>query len=525
MVEGAEILTKFTADTSEMDKATESTSKSIDKLQVLGVAAFTAMTAAVDKFVIGLMKSGIEYNAQMQTFATRLKTLTGTTEEADKVLQQIKQDALTTPFDVASLTQAESLLLSTGLSAEEARQDILALGDAVSATGGGNAELQRMAVNLQQIKNVGKASALDIKQFAYAGIDIYGILADSLGVTREEASKLDVTYEMLSGALQNASAEGGKYYNAMTEQSKTYNGAMSNLTESFEVFKGELAQGLFVALEGLIPKLTDLFDWLTKNKDVIIAIGGPILTALNLFLGWLAITKVTSVLSLLWGVMIANPIGLVIAAIGAIVVAFINLWNNCEDFRQFWIGLWEGIKSVFTLGVAKIQAGINAIKNAFNKLKEWVSSIWKSIKNIFSNMGTKMADVGSNIAKGLWNGLSKMKDWVINKVKDMGKSILKGLKKVLGIASPSKEFAIVGKFSAKGYIEGIDGMQKEIDKSINATFNPFSGGSFNGMTTPSPTSNITIQNSMNYDALGQLVNNVKTFSGGAKNDYNYVGGY
>ena len=525
MVEGAEILTKFTADTSEMDKATESTSKSIDKLQVLGVAAFTAMTAAVDKFVIGLMKSGIEYNAQMQTFATRLKTLTGTTEEADKVLQQIKKDALTTPFDVASLTQAESLLLSTGLSAEEARQDILALGDAVSATGGGNAELQRMAVNLQQIKNVGKASALDIKQFAYAGIDIYGILADSMGITREEASKLDVTYEMLSGALQNASAEGGKYYNAMTEQSKTYKGATSNLKESIDTMTGSLSEGLFNSLAKVIPKLTNLFDWVTKNKDIIIAIAVPLLTFINTLLGWLAITKVTSALSLLWGVIIANPIGLIIAAITALVAAFAYLWNHCEGFRQFWIGLWNGIKGAFNIAVSKIQLGINTIKNAFTAVKNWISNIWNSIKKIFSNMGTKMADVGSNIAKGLWNGLSKMKDWVINKVKDMGKSILKGLKKVLGIASPSKEFAIVGKFSAKGYIEGIDGMQKEIDKSINATFNPFSGGSFNGMTTPSPTSNITIQNSMNYDALGQLVNNVKTFSGGAKNDYNYVGGY
>ena len=65
--------------------------------------------------------------------------------------------------------------------------------------------LQRMAVNMQQIKNVGKASALDIKQFAYAGIDIYGLLADSMGITREEAAQLDVTYDMLSTALQKAS--------------------------------------------------------------------------------------------------------------------------------------------------------------------------------------------------------------------------------------------------------------------------------------------------------------------------------
>ena len=93
-----------------------------------------------------------------------------------------------------------------------------------------------------------------IKQFAYAGIDIYGLLADSMGVTREEASNLDVTYEMLSEALAKASDEGGKYAGAMEAQSQTYNGAISNLQESFQVFTGQLSEGLFNAIKNIIPK-------------------------------------------------------------------------------------------------------------------------------------------------------------------------------------------------------------------------------------------------------------------------------
>lgn len=524
-MQGAEVLTTFKADTKEMDNATKGIQDNLNDTQKLWVKGFQVMTLAVDAFVGALVAGGIQYNAQMQTFSTRLNTLTGSATEADKVLQQIKKDALTTPFDVASLTQAESLLLSTGLSAEEARKDILALGDAVSASGGGNAELQRMAVNLQQIKNVGKATSLDIKQFAYAGIDIYGLLADSLGVTREEASKTEVTYEMLSKALQNASAEGGKYYGAMETQSTTYNGAMSNLTESIDVMKGALSEGLFNALSKVIPYLTSFFNWVTKNKDIIIAIGVPLLVFINVLSGLLIVSKVASLFTKLWGVLMANHIGLIVAVIAGLVTAFIYLWNNCEGFRNFWINLWNGIKAVFLLVMSKIQIGIEKIKNAFSKLKDWISNIWKSIKTTFTNMGTNMMAIGKNIAKGLWNGLKSMKDWVITKVKDMGKSILNGLKKVLGINSPSREFAIVGKYSAEGYVEGLDGMQKEIDKTVNATFNPFTNSSLGAMAMPSPTNNITIHNSMKTDALGQLVNDVKTFSGGAKNDYNYVGGY
>ena len=550
-MQGAEVLTTFTADTKQMDNATKNLQSNLEQATKKGEIAFLGLTTAVDAFTGAILKGGIEYNAQMQTFNTRLTTLTGSANGAEKVLSQIKKDALTTPFDVASLTQAESLLLSTGIEADEARQDILALGDAISASGGGNAELQRMAVNLQQIKNVGKASSLDIKQFAYAGIDIYGLLADSMGITREEASDLDVTYDMLSKALKKANSEGGKYYKAMEAQSTTYKGAMSNLEESLQVLKGTLAEGLFEAINGLIPKLTSLFDWLGKNKDVIIAIAIPLLTFINVLAGVMIVGKITALISALWVALTANPIGLIIALISALVTAFLYLWNHCEGFSEFWIGVWDTLKSIVVgaigIIIGKFEGIINFIKvvwqgiqaliiqpfiNAFGNIISFFSNVistvknlWSNIKKIFSNMVSGMGDIGKNIGKGLWNGLKSIKDWVISKVKDMGKSILNALKKVLGINSPSKQFAIVGRFSGEGFIEGLDGMQKEIDKTVNATFNPFSNGSIGSMTASTPTPNVTIHNSMEYDALGQLVNNVKTFSGGAKNDYNYVGGY
>lgn len=577
-MQGAEVLTTFTADTKQMDNATKGLSSTLESTKKQGELAFLGLTAAVDAFTASILKGGIAYNAQMQTFNTRLTTLTGTAEGADKVLSQIKKDALATPFDVASLTQAESLLLSTGISAEDARSDILSLGDAISASGGGNAELQRMAVNLQQIKNVGRASALDIKQFAYAGIDIYGLLADSMGITREEASDLDVTYEMLSKALKKASSEGGKYYGAMKNQSKTYNGAMSNLSESIDVLKGRLAEGLFNAVAKLIPKLTELFDWLGKNSNIIVSIAVPLLTFINLLAGMMIVTKVVSALSAMFTVLAANPIMLVVAAIGALVAGFVVLWNKCEGFRNFWIGLWNELKPPvmalinslkdfwdnvllpigkliwdmwaprfkaqfeFIKGVAigvfeaikiRVQSFMGIIRGVLDFITGVFTGNWKkawngiktAVSSAFNGIIGSVKAIGGNIVHGLWNGMSGMKDWVINKVKGMGKSILKGLKKVLGIHSPSTEFALVGRFSGEGFVEGLEGMQKQIDKTVNATFNPFSSGSIGSMTTSTPTPNVTIHNSMQYDALGQLVNNVKTFSGGAKNDYNYVGGY
>ena len=271
----AEVLIKFTADDKEANSAIKQQEDKLKSLQKTGENVAIGLAGAVDALVGSFVGMGINYNAEIETYLTRLETLTGSADKANSILDQIKQDALKTPFDVASLVQGESLLLSTGISAEQARNDIINLGNAISASGGGNAELSRMAVNLQQIKNVGKASALDIKQFAYAGIDIYGLLADSMGVTKEEASELDVSYEMLSEALSKASAEGGKYYGAMEKQSKTMSGASSNLKESWQVLAGTLSQELFEAVKEIIPMLTSMFDWLAQNKDIVMAIAIP----------------------------------------------------------------------------------------------------------------------------------------------------------------------------------------------------------------------------------------------------------
>lgn len=570
-MQGAEVLTKFTADTTQMDKATKDLSSTLESTKKQGELAFLGLTVAVDAFTASIIKGGIEYNAQMQTFNTRLTTLTGTAEGADKVLSQIKKDALATPFDVASLTQAESLLLSTGISAEDARGDILALGDAISASGGGNAELQRMAVNMQQIKNVGKASSLDIKQFAYAGIDIYGLLADSMGITREEAADLDVTYEMLSTALKKASSEGGKYYGAMKNQSKTYNGAMSNLSESIDVLKGKLSEGLFNSIAKLIPKLTELFDWLGKNSDIIVSIAVPLLTFINLLAGMMIVTKVASALSAMFTVLAANPIMLVVAAIGALVAGFVILWNKSEAFRNFWKGLWAEFKPpvmelvnslkdlwnnvilpigklIWSYWGPKLKDTFTTIKNLFFIVAEGIKTRVQTLISVFSGIVEFLTGVFSGNWSKAWSGIKKA---FTSYVSGLGKALKTPLnvciellnsfiRKINRIKAPDwvpmlggkgVNIPLIPKLKTGTNIVPNDMLaqlhegEAVIPKKFNPYVNPIRNNTVGSMLASTPGSNITIHNSMEFDALGQLVNNVKTFSGGAKNDYNYVGGY
>lgn len=206
----------------------------------------------------GFISSGIEYNAQIEKYTTGFTNMLGSAEAAQQVMSQIQEDAAKTPFDVASLTQANQYLISAGENASYARDTIMALGDAVSATGGGNDELNRMSQNLQQIANTGKATAADIKQFAYAGIDVYGILADYTGKSTAEVQNMTISYDLLTQALQAASEEGGRYYNSMDTQSQTMNGRVSTLKDNVSQLAGLLTGDLSSGFGVVIGNLNDM---------------------------------------------------------------------------------------------------------------------------------------------------------------------------------------------------------------------------------------------------------------------------
>lgn len=206
----------------------------------------------------GFVEMGISYNAQIEKYTTGFTNMLGSAQAAQEAMQAIQEDAARTPFDVASLTQANQLLISAGENAAYSRKVINALGDAVSATGGGNAELSRMAQNLQQVANVGKASAVDIKQFAYAGINIYQILADYTGKSVQEVQNMTISYDLLSHALIAASEEGGRYYNAMDTQSQTMNGRISTLKDNVSQLAGLMTGDLSSGIGVVIGHLNDM---------------------------------------------------------------------------------------------------------------------------------------------------------------------------------------------------------------------------------------------------------------------------
>lgn len=327
--------------------------------------AFSAIAGKIKEIGSQAVTTGVNYNAQVEQYQVALTNMLGSQEKASETLEQIKKDAARTPFDTANLVKANEYLISTGETAENSRKTILALGDAVSAVGGGSDELGRMAQNLQQVKNAGKATAADIKQFAYAGIDVYGILADYTGKSTAEVQKMTVTYDLLTAALQNAAEEGGRYYNSMSAQSETINGKLSTLKDNATQLSGALTANLTTAFGNLVTKANELAVAMKDGFDTGGFVGmmnaasetEPKLSAvasaakfcaehseaLKIALGTLAAAFITAKGSAMLlstaqlainAAMSANPIGIVIAALGGLAGALGTAYASNETFRN-----------------------------------------------------------------------------------------------------------------------------------------------------------------------------------------------
>ena len=133
-------------------------------------------------------------------------------------------------------------------------------------------------------------------------------------------------------------------------------------------------------------------------------------------------------------------------------------------------------------------------------------------------------DIGKNLIKGLWNGISNVTSWIIGKIKGFGSSVMKAIKGIFGVHSPSTEFEWVGRMNMLGFEKGMEGMKSQVQGTIDSIFDLQPNISGKMSSAYSPTMVVNVTNNLETDPLGQLVNKVKTFSGGAKNDYNWGAG-
>ena len=388
-----------------------------------------ALTVGLTTPLIALGTAGVKYNAQMEDFQANLTTLLGSADKAKDMLETLKQMANTTPFETSDLLEATQMMLGFGLQADKTTGYLQTLGD---ISMGNSEKLMSLTRAFSQIGAAGKATMEDINQMIDAGFNPLQIIAEQTGKSmadlRDEVSEGKVSFEDIAGAMQTATSEGGRYYNAMEKASQTMNGKLSTAMDALNTALGNLTQSLLPIVTQVVEKITEwanAFANLDQETQAtilkiagVLAVAGPILGTIGKIssgisslitvgsklnktfnLGSKAVKLLGSAFSFL-----TSPAGIVITAITAIVGAIVYLWNTNEGFRNavintwnaicnffrsipgFFQGIWENVKNAFMTAWNSILIFFTeTVPNAFSAFINFWIQLGESIKNIFLN--------------------------------------------------------------------------------------------------------------------------------------------
>lgn len=258
---------------------------------------------------------------------------------------------------------------------------------------------------------------------------------EKLDKCSNEQERQKLIMDTLSGTYSKASEQ----YKKTNKDVMDANRAQEKLTDAFAEF-GRVGEPILTAikdkvadmvaaavpyLESFIQKVKDVSQWVKENGDTVdtwvgIIIGaGTAISTFLLILNWgkimtaaaNAVKVVRTAILAMNAAMLANPVGLVVAAIVGLVAAFVYLWNNVEGFRKFWINAWELIKSTASKAgkaIAKFFSDAwSAIKKTWSATTAYFRGIWNGITKIFANVKSWFSDRFRQALSGIksaWNG-------------------------------------------------------------------------------------------------------------------------
>lgn len=331
-----------------------------------------------------------------------------------------------------------------------------------------------------------------------AGVNLFGTMWEDLGI---EGVK----------ALTDVNGEADKTAETLSEiDAIKYNDLGSAFDEIGRIIKVDLLQPIMDELEPTIKSFVewlkgDTIPWIIENGDKIIAIISSIGAA---FVAFKAVTIIQGIITAftilipiiksvgvaqaaLNLVMSLNPVGLIVAAIAALVAAFVVLWKKSDAFREFWIGLWDKIKET-----AKF--AIDGIKSFFTGIWDFIKENWQSllllivnpfagafkliydncegfknfIDNLVSVVGGFFADMWDKIKSGAaeaWDGITSVFGVVVDWFREKFSAAWQAVKDVF--STGGKIFDGIKDGIVSAFTTVVNAIIRGINKVISIPFN------------------------------------------------------
>lgn len=365
-----------------------------------------------------VVKSGVDYNATMESYLTNFKVMLGSEEAAATKLSEIRKMAASTPFSLDDLTGGTQTLLQFGIAADDTTGVLQRLGD-ISL---GNAEkLQTLTRAYGKMSSAQKVTLENVNMMIDAGFNPLNQICDATGESMSDLYKRisdgKVSFSELEAAVEAATSQGGQFYNGMLEASQTFSGRMSTLKDNVSALTGELTSGLFAALGDLVVKLNEVVvsfldsdEKMAQLKETIgiaTAVVAAAGTAFLTYKGYVAAATAIEVIHTaattamtaahkaaeagatglavaqagLNAVLKANPIGLVVSLLAALAAGLVTAYKTSETFRN-------AVNSAFA-SVKKIA------QNAIGTVVDWINELVAKIRGAAAALANLKNGVGA----------------------------------------------------------------------------------------------------------------------------------
>ena len=214
-------------------------------------AAIGAVAVGAALFKLG--KSAITAASDFEKLEVSFSTFLGSTKEAEKVLKQLEDLSVSTPFTPEQVQNAGKALLAFGIETDKLETSLRQVGDVSSATG---KDFNELAVIFGKAKVQGTLFAEDINQLTEAGVPVIQEFAKQFGVSESQVKKLgsegQISFSNLEAAFASLTGEGGKFFGLTEALSQTTAGRISTLQGNFGLLMREIGQGLLPVFNSLL---------------------------------------------------------------------------------------------------------------------------------------------------------------------------------------------------------------------------------------------------------------------------------
>ena len=498
---GGDVIFKFKGDTSQIKKETSNLGKELASAGKIAGKAFLSLATVAGTALIGITKKAVEMHGEVEQQI-------GGTEAVFKEFAKTVQSDASKAFDkmgvsankyMAYINKMGSLMKGSGIETKKAMElssqamqraaDVasimgISIDDAMNAISGAAKGNFTMMDNLGVAMNATSLSAYALSKGikkAYKDMD--------------QAQKIELAMQMFLEKSAYAAGNYAKENETFTGSLNTVKAAAENLlagTGTVEQFMTSLQQFSKVLVNTIVKLLPDVVDGIVKLVEALLPMIPDIIQKIfpGLLNGIVELTlKLIEILPqivMMISDMLPEMIPQIVDAIMLIIPALI------KNYPLF------------------VKAGIKLLKGL--------------IKGIIAGAGeltVKIVEIGGDLVKGLWNGIKNAKQWLLDKIRGWKDAVLDSIKDFFGISSPSKEFEIIGRYNIEGLEQGMQKESIKLQKGFDEMFSLSPNLYGSAQTNLSPNVNVVNNINMKQDALGQMVHDIKTFSGGAKNSYNY----